>query len=203
MILNPEKTALLLIDMQNDFLHPDGAYGQGGQSSPLMDPLPAKLKGVASAIRSAGGWVVSSHFTILTGKGGEPFIAPHLKSIRPFLGRGHFESGAWGHDVIEALKPVDMKVEKVAYSAFHQSRLQYALEKAEVDTLVIGGIVTNGGVASTVRAAHVLGYHTLVLDDGCAAFSQQAHDAAIASLSTISPVMSSGALIELIQTQSN
>ena len=199
MDINPKKTALLLIDMQNDFLHPDGAYGQGGQTSSLMNPLPDVLKNVADAIRDAGGWVVSSHFTLLTGKGGEPFIAPHLKEIRPFLGRGHFESGSWGHDVIEELKPVDMKIEKVAYSAFHQSRLQYALEKAEVDTLIVGGIVTNGGVASTVRAAHVLGYNTVVLDDGTAAFTEEAHNAAIGSLATISPVMSAAALTELIK----
>ena len=202
MHIDPKTSALLLIDMQNDFLHPDGAYGQGGQTSSLMEPLPGVLKRVAGAIRDAGGWVVSSQFTLLTGKGGEPFIAPHLKEIRPFLGRGHFESGAWGHDVIDALKPVDMKIEKVAYSAFHQSRLQYALEKAEVDTLIVGGIVTNGGVASTVRAAHVLGYKTVVLDDGTAAFTEDAHNAAIGSLATISPVMSSSALIELVQEHS-
>ena len=48
-----------------------------------------------------------------------------------------------------------MAVEKVAYSAFYMSRLEWVLRKAEITTLLVAGIVTNGGVASTVRDAHV------------------------------------------------
>ena len=62
------------------------------------------------------------------------------------------------------------------------------LARAGIDTLIFGGIVTNGGVASTVRDAHVRDFHTVVLADGCAAFSQSAHDATIAALATISEV---------------
>ena len=182
------KTALLLIDMQNDFLHPDGAYARGKQSAPSMAPLPIRLAKVAAAIRNAGGWIVSTHFTIVTGKGGEPFISPHLKELRPFLQKGDFLSGGWGHDTIDELQPVDIKVEKVAYSAFYQSRLEFALKKAGIETLFVGGIVTNGGVASTVRGAHVRGLRTIVLKDGTAAFSDENHSAAIASLATVSAI---------------
>jgi len=59
-------------------------------------------------------------------------------------------------------------------------------QKAGIDTLIVGGIVTNGGVASTVRDAHVRDFSTIVLGDGCAAFTQTAHQAAMASLATIS-----------------
>ena len=194
--LIPEKVALVLVDMQNDFLHPEGAYGRGGQTSPLMAPLPDVLHQVAQRVRATEGWVVSTQFTLITGKNGEPFISEHLKKLRPFLTKGDFEPGSWGHDVLEQLKPVDMTIEKVAYSAFHQSRLHYALQKAGVDTLVFGGIVTNGGVASTVREAHVLGYNVIVLEDGCAAFSEPVHQAAIGSLASIGKVMSSQEFIE-------
>ena len=57
-----------------------------------------------------------------------------------------------------------------------------------IRTLIFGGIVTNGGVASTVRDAHVRDSHTIVLADGCAAFSQSAHGASIAALATISEI---------------
>ena len=194
--LVPEKVALVLVDMQNDFLHPEGAYGRGGQTSPLMQPLPDVLHRVAERVRATNGWVVSTQFTLITGKNGEPFISEHLKKLRPFLSKGDFESGSWGHDVLEQLKPVDMTIEKVAYSAFHQSRLHYSLQKAGVDTLVFGGIVTNGGVASTVREAHVLGYNVIVLEDGCAAFSEPVHQAAIGSLASIGTVISSQEFIE-------
>lgn len=197
--INPQKTALLLVDMQNDFLHPKGAYSRGKQSSESMLPLPQKLYEVAQALRAKGGWIVSTHFTLITGKRGEPFISPHLKALRPFLQKGDFASGGWGHDLLDILKPADIRVEKVAYSAFYQSRLEFALKKAGVETLIVGGIVTNGGVASTVRGAHVRGLKTLVLSDGCAAFTPQAHNAAIGSLATVSAVSTCAEAIKEIE----
>ncbi len=88
--------------------------------------------------------------------------------------------------MVDELQPADITVEKVAYSAFYMSRLEFVLRKAGIKTLVTGGIVTNGGVASTVRDAHVRDFITIVLSDGCAAFTEAAHQAAMASLATIS-----------------
>ena len=81
-----------------------------------------------------------------------------------------------------------MTVEKIAFSAFYQTRLEWILRKAGLETLVFAGIVTNGGVASTVRDAHVRDFQNIVLSDGCAAFSDEVHDATIKSLSTISQI---------------
>jgi nicotinamidase-related amidase len=185
----PASTALLLIDMQNDFLHPKGAYARGGQSSPAIAALPARLKPVADAVRDAGGWIVSTHFTLVPGKGGEPLIAPHLKKMRPFLTKGDFAPGTFGHDLIDELTPADLSVEKVAFSAFYMSRLEFVLRKAAIETLVFAGIVTNGGVASTLRDAHVRDFATVLLSDGCAAFDQRIHEATVAELSSVTPVM--------------
>lgn len=187
MSVDPATLALILVDMQNDFLHADGAYARGGAGDPAIAALPAKLVPVADAVRAAGGWLVSTHFTLVPGRDG-PFIAPHLKRLRPFLREGDFAPGSWGHAVIDELKPVDLKVEKVAYDAFYMSRLEFVLRRAGAETLVFGGIVTNGGVESTVRGAHVRDLHTIVLEDGCAAFGAAAHDAAIASMRTMSDV---------------
>ena len=156
-------TALLIVDLQNDFLHADGAYARGGQTSASISALPARVKPVADIMRERGGWVVSTQFTLVAGRGGEPFISPHLKKLRPFLGKGDFSSGQWGHQLVDELQPADFVIEKVAYSAFYQSRLEFVLKKAGVSKLVVGGIVTNGGVASTVRAAHVLDFDVTVL----------------------------------------
>jgi ureidoacrylate peracid hydrolase len=183
------STALLLMDMQNDFLHPKGAYARGQQSSPAIAALPARLKPVADAVRKAGGWIVSTHFTLVPGKGGEPLISPHLKKMRPFLIKGDFAPGSFGHDLIDELKPADLAVEKVAFSAFYMSRLEFVLRKAGIETLVFGGIVTNGGVASTLRDAHVRDFSTVLLSDGCAAFDTRVHDATVAELSSVSSVM--------------
>jgi nicotinamidase-related amidase len=184
----PATTALLICDLQNDFLHPKGAYARAGQTSADIAAVPARVKPVADKLRAAGGWIVSTHFTLVPGKGGEPFVSPHLKKLRPFLAKGDFAPGSWGQDLIDELQPADMKVEKVAYSAFHMSRLEWVLRKAGIETLAICGIVTNGGVASTLRDAHVRDFHTILLSDGCAAFRREVHDTAVASLSAISPV---------------
>jgi ureidoacrylate peracid hydrolase len=186
----PATTALLICDLQNDFLHPKGAYARAGQTSADIAAVPTRVKPVAEALRAKGGWIVSTHFTLVPGRGGEPFVSPHLKKLRPFLAKGDFAPGSWGQDLIDELQPADMKVEKVAYSAFHMSRLEWVLRKAGIETLAICGIVTNGGVASTLRDAHVRDFHTILLSDGCAAFKREVHDTAIASLSAISPVMS-------------
>lgn len=179
---------LLLVDMQNDFLHPKGAYGRAGQGSDLIAALPERLKPVADAMRRAGGWIISTQFTLVPGKGGEPMISPHLQKLRPFLTRGDFCPGAFGHQLIDDLAPADLTVEKVAYSAFYMTRLEWVLRKAGITQLVIGGIVTNGGVASTLRDAHVRDFDTLLLSDGTGAFTTELHDTAIQSLSAISSV---------------
>jgi nicotinamidase-related amidase len=181
----PARTALVLVDLQNDFVHRDGAYGRAGQSAPAIAALPARLKPVADAMRRAGGWIVSTHFTLVPGRGGEPFILPHLKKLRPFLGKGDFAPGSFGHDLVDELKPTDLMIEKVAYSAFYMSRMEFVLRRAGIDTLLFAGIVTNGGVASTVRDAHVRDFRAMVLADGCAAFSDDVHAATIASLASV------------------
>ncbi|MBO6561999.1 MAG: cysteine hydrolase [Nisaea sp.] len=187
---DPATTALLLVDMQNDFLHPEGAYARGGAKAAEIAALPAKLKPVADAMRAAGGWIVSTHFTLVPGKGGEPFISPHLKQLRPFLAKGDFAPGSFGQDLIDELAPADIKVEKVAFSAFYMSRLEWVLNRAGIEHLVVGGIVTNGGVASTVRDAHVRDFHVTVLSDGCAAFSPEVHETNIAALKSVAGIAS-------------
>jgi nicotinamidase-related amidase len=187
--IDPATTALVLVDLQNDFLHAQGAYGRAGQKSNAIAALPTRLVPLAEAMRKAGGWIVSTHFTLVPGKGGEPFILDHLKKLRPFLTKGDFLPGGWGHQLVDELQPADISIEKVAYSAFYMSRMGFALCRAGIETLIFSGIVTNGGVASTVRDAHVRDFHTIVLSDGCAAFQPEVHQTAIADLTTVSTVM--------------
>lgn len=198
--LDLKHTALLIVDLQNDFLHPDGAYARGGANLPGAAELVANMKSVADAMRAAGGWIVSTQFTLVPGRGGEPLISPHLKQLRPFLRKGDFQPGAWGHALLDELAPADFSVEKVAYSAFYMTRLEFILRKAGIDTLLVGGIVTNGGVASTLRDAHVRDIHAKLLTDGCGAFTAAAHESSIASLGTIAPKLTCAEAVALINT---
>jgi nicotinamidase-related amidase len=184
----PHETALLLCDLQNDFIHPDGAYGRAGQGAAAIAALPARLKPLVEALRAKGGWIASTHFTLVPGKGGEPFIAAHLRQMRPFLAKGDFAPGSWGHALVEDLAPSDLAVEKLGYDAFWNSRLEWVLRKAGVRRLLVAGIVTNGGVASTVRGAHVREFEVTLLEDGCAAFSETVHKAAVEGMRPVAEV---------------
>lgn len=197
--LDLKRTALLIVDLQNDFLHEKGAYARGGANLPDTAALIANMKPVVDAMRTAGGLIISTQFTLVPGRGGEPLISPHLQQLRPFLRKGDFQPGGWGHSLIDELAPADFVIEKVAYSAFYMTRLEFVLRKAGIDTLLIGGIVTNGGVASTLRDAHVRDIHAMLLTDGCAAFSREAHEASIASLGTVAPKLTCAEAVTLIK----
>jgi ureidoacrylate peracid hydrolase len=199
--LRLDRTALLIVDLQNDFVHPDGAYGRAGQTADAIAALPLRLKPLADAMRTAGGWIISTQFTLVPSKGGEPYISPHLKSLRPFLAKGDFMPGAWGHQLVDLLQPADISIEKVAYSAFYMTRLEWVLRKFAIETLIVGGMVTNGGVASTVRDAHVRDFKTIVLSDGCAAFTDKAHEATISSLGTIATIMTTAEALSRVKPQ--
>jgi ureidoacrylate peracid hydrolase len=186
--MKPSTSALILGDLQNDFLHPEGAYGRAGQSHPSIAAIPGKLAPLVQAARKRGVLIVATLFTLVPGRGGEPIISPHLKALRPFLKKGDFAPGGWGQQLVEPLAPADVSVEKIAYSAFHASRLEWVLRKCGAEQLYFTGIVTNGGVASTVRDAHVREFHCTVIEDGCAAFSEEVHRAAIEGLKPVAKI---------------
>lgn len=187
---SPKKIALIIVDLQNDFLAPDGAYARGGAASAAARELPGRVAGVARALKAGGGLVAASQFTLWPDAQGEPMISPHLKALRPFLRRGDFAPGSTGQANVAELQPlIDVSVCKVAYSAFFNTQLDWVLRHAGIETVAVCGIVTNGGVASTVRDAHMREYHSIVLSDGCAAFKPEVHATALADMGTIAQVM--------------
>ena len=194
-MMRSPSSALILGDLQNDFLHRDGAYGRAGQTSHAIAVLPDKLAPLVRASRERGILIVATLFTLVPGRGGEPIISPHLKVLRPFLEKGDFAPGGWGQKLVDPLAPADIAVEKVAYSAFYMTRLEWVLRKCGIEQLYFTGIVTNGGVASTVRDAHVRDFDCTVIEDGCAAFSNEVHCAAIDGLRPVANILTIGEAI--------
>ncbi len=189
--LNPAHCALILIDLQQDFLSPEGAYGRAGAASSAAQVLPAKVLPIAQSLKRRGGYVAASLFTLWPAANGEPVVSAHLKKLRPFLAKGDFAPGSKGQSLMpELVAWVDMQVCKVAYSAFFNTQLDWVLRKNGIDTVMIAGIVTNGGVASSARDAHMRDYQVLVLEDGCAAFSEAAHLASLQDLRSVAQVLS-------------
>ena len=184
------RIGLVIVDLQNDFLAPTGAYARGKTVSPEALLLPNRVASVAQTVKQHHGLVAASLFTLWPDTQGQPMISPHLLERRPFLRAGDFAPGSWGQANVDAIAPwVDVSVCKVAYSAFFNTQLDWVLRRAGVDTVVVCGIVTNGGVASTVRDAHMRDYRTVVLSDGCATFSDSAHQAALSDMASVAEVM--------------
>lgn len=198
--LHTRRVALVVVDLQNDFLAADGAYARGGAVSPAAQLLPARVAQVATSVKAGGGLVAGSQFTLWPDAQGEPMVSPHLKTLRPFLRRGDFAPGSRGQTHVPEIAPlVDVSVCKVAYSAFFNTQLDWVLRRAGIDTVAVCGIVTNGGVASTVRDAHMRDYRTLVLSDGCAAFRQDVHDTALADMATVAQVLTCADFIAALE----
>ena len=184
------RIGLVIVDLQNDFLAPEGAYARGKTVSPDALLLPARVAPVAEAVKHHHGLVAASLFTLWPDTEGQPMISPHLLARRPFLRAGDFAPGSWGQANVAAIAPwVNVSVCKVAYSAFFNTQLDWVLRRAGVETVVVCGIVTNGGVASTVRDAHMRDYRTVVLSDGCATFSEVAQQAALTDMASVAEVM--------------
>lgn len=191
------ECALVVIDLQNDFLDPRGAYARGGDANPAALPLPARVAAVARRVKAAGGLVAASRFTLWPDAAGQPMVSPHLKALRPYLARGDFAAGSWGHAVVGDLADlVDVQVDKVAYSAFFNTQLDWVLRRAGITTVAVCGIVTPGGVASTVRDAHMRDYRSFALADCCAAFDAQKHATALADLRNVATVEDSADFME-------
>jgi ureidoacrylate peracid hydrolase len=194
--IQASSTALIIVDLQNDFLSPQGAYARGNTVSAPALQLPARIAPAAKALKTKGGYVAASQFTLWPDAQGEPMVSPHLLEKRPFLRKGDFAPGSVGQANVPELQDcVDLVVCKVAYSAFFNTQLDWVLRKAGIQTVVVCGIVTNGGVASTARDAHLRDYNVIVLSDGCAAFSDALHEASLADLASIGKVMTCDAWV--------
>jgi ureidoacrylate peracid hydrolase len=155
--INPRSTALVVVDMVNEFCKPGGAMVLPG-----YEVLVPPQRKVIDAGRQAGCPVV---FVVDTHR-------RNVREEREFLKRTpHCIEGTWGAQVIDDLdpRPDDIFVVKRRYSAFFNTDLDLTLRDLQVDTVIVFGVVTNICVRSTVHDAFFHGYQVIVPEDCCAA----------------------------------
>jgi len=155
--LTPAHTAVLVVDMLNDFCKPGGAMVLPGYEV-LLGPQ----RTVLDAARASDAAVV--HVT--------DCHRPGLRQDREFLKRTpHCVEGTWGAAIVDELAPHDgdLVVKKHRYSGFFNTDLDLTLKDMAVDTVVVMGVVTNICVRSTVHDAFFLGYRAVVPEDTVAA----------------------------------
>lgn len=181
-----DKTALLIIDMQNDFCHPDGFNGSelGLNLAEIRDIIPAlqTLLGWARRVGIAVIFSRESHCPDLSdlssskrtryANAGSPI--GQLSKMGRFLVRGEP-----GTNVIHELQPLpeEWQLDKPAHSCFVGTQLDQNLRTDNITHLLITGVTTECCVLATYRHASDLGYYCLLLDDCCAAFDPKDHEA--------------------------
>jgi ureidoacrylate peracid hydrolase len=181
-VLDAPRTALLVIDMQNNWV----MDGQPGYAPGIPEIVP-NINTLAAAFRQAGGMVVwvqmngSREVTTKWQRWREFFPSQELfDKWTDGLTPGKIGYELWkGLDV----KPGDEIVEKNRYSAFIQgsSDIEIQLKDYNIDTIMVSGVATNVCCESTARDAMMLNYRTLMVSDACAATTDEEHAASLAN----------------------
>ena len=184
-----DRTALIIIDMQRDFLEPGGFGAALGNDVSRLDAAVGPCAQVLAAARSAGLLVIH------TREGHRPDLtdAPALKVERgdPAMRIGApgpmgriLVRGEPGHDIIPKLYPIagEPVIDKPGKGAFYQTDLELMLRNHAIDTLLVCGVTTEVCVNTTVREANDRGFRCVVLSDCCASYFPQFHEAGLAMI---------------------
>ncbi len=174
---DPEATALVIIDMQRDFLEP-GGFGEAlGNDVSLLRRTIEPTRALLAAFRAAGMMVIH------TREGHEP----ELSDLTPAKKRrGRFPvtigdagpmgrilvRGETGHDIIPELYPIDGEpvIDKPGKGAFHATGLEEILRNWGMEKLIVCGVTTEVCVHTTVREANDRGFDCLVVEDCCGSY---------------------------------
>lgn len=173
----PAHTAVLVIDMQNDFCSPDGHIAKSGRDISASHHVASKLPDMLATARQAGALVVfvrniysTEHNHYLS-----DVWLDHAAQKRDGGGtRTPFcAAGSWGAEFYGNLRPEsgDALVTKHRYSAFHNTDLETILRANGIRTIVLTGAVTNVCIETTAREGYVRDYYVVLVEDGTAAYS--------------------------------
>ena len=179
-----ERYALLVVDMQNGFCHPDGSFPRIGRG--LEGALDAVAK-AAMAVAQARAADVPVIFTRHVYRPGRPDEGAALTRNSPELaGVAGLADGTWDAEVCAELGrgPGDLVVDKVRFDAFQWTSLEPLLRGLGVTALLICGVVTNICVETTARSAFMRDFPVTLLADCCAAKTRRLHELSIEVLSS-------------------
>jgi nicotinamidase-related amidase len=173
---DPQTTAVVIIDMQRDFVLPGGFGEKLGNDTSLLLAAVEPTERVLAAAREAGLFVVHTregHRPDLSDcppakltRGGQTFIGTDGPMGRILV------RGEQGHDIIEQLYPIEGEpiIDKPGKGSFHATDLQQILSDRDIKTLIVCGVTLEVCVHTTVREANDRGYECIVLSDCVASY---------------------------------
>jgi len=186
-IIDPAHTAVLVIDQQNDFCHPNGYYAEVMKLDVSMTrALNEPINQLTAAARAKRAMVIFTQFVIAKGFTSDSpmWLSLHVNVGLKSLDQERFYSieGTWGSELYEAMhvKPTDYVIKKYRASAFKDSMLEFLLKQRGIKTIIITGQVTEGCVESTIRASRDADYYTVLAKDAIGSTSKERHDRVMA-----------------------
>ena len=176
--------ALLVVDMQNGFCHPEGSFARIGMGLEGADTAVRNTAAAVAQARRAALPVVFTRHLYRPGRADEGWA---LKQNSPALaGIDGLQAGTWDAEVVDELGcgPGDLIVDKVRFDAFQWTSLEPLLRGLDVAELVVCGVVTNICVETTVRSAFMRDFPVTLLADCCAAKTRRLHELSLEVLSS-------------------
>jgi len=160
--LVPGRTALVLIDLQRDFLHPDGWYARSGVDIGHMRRVIEPTGELVRAARAAGVPLVWTRHGFRGAEDAGPFF-----ELRPFLRDGGLRLDTWGFELLDDfdVRPEDWVTEKNRLSAFYETKLELVLRGLGAETVLICGVLTNQCVAATSKDAMFRDLRPIVVEE--------------------------------------
>jgi ureidoacrylate peracid hydrolase len=178
--MSPNTTAVVLIEYQNDFTT------QGGKLHDAVKPVMESTNMLENTVemvteaRKAGATIV--HVPIQFAPGFNELSRDPYGILKGCKDGQVFEKGSWGAEIVDVLKPQpgDIVIEgKRGLDGFASTNLDFILRGRKIDTIAIGGFLTNCCVESTMRTGYELGYNVITIKDCAATVSEQAQSGAI------------------------
>ena len=175
--MDPKKTALVLIEYQNDFTTPGGTLHDAVKGVMAKTNMLANTIETVEKARAAGATIVFVPITFAEGYGEmrpEPYGI--LKGVKD---SNSFVKGGWGAAIVDSLTPKqgDVVIEgKRGLGTFESTNLDWVLRQRGITDVALGGFLTNCCVESTMRTAYEKGYNVVTLTDCTAAITQEEQD---------------------------
>jgi ureidoacrylate peracid hydrolase len=175
--------ALIVVDMQNGFCHPDGSFTRIGQG---LEGADEAVRNAALAIAQARQAQIPVIFTRHLYRPGRADEGRALKENSPALaGLAGLQAGTWDADLSAELGagPNDLIIDKVRFDAFQWTSLEPLLRGLGTQELAVCGVVTNLCVETTIRSAFMRDFQVTLLADCCAAQTRRLHELSLEVLS--------------------
>jgi nicotinamidase-related amidase len=208
--IDPIRTALIIVDMQNDFLREEGSLPTRAREHPefnidvrlLQSTIPSVAR-LANAFRAASRPVIYLAHVLKPDYSDAAFPYWRVGIDPKSWNRTHCVEGTWGAEIVDELKPHkgEPLIIKKGFGGFANTPLDVTLRNLGITTCVVAGVTTCVCVSTTIRGGVELNYRMVLVSDAVAEVSRETHDAELKTMNRLfADVVTTGDVETLLQT---